>query len=317
MHTGSDPLLLRGELLRQGSTDSEIRTAKADGIITSLRRGAYVSTAALSGMRPEDEHLLAVRAHLAAARSELVVSHQSAAVVHGLPMWAPDLTKVHATIDRTSGGRTTKTRHVHAAHLAAADVTDIRSVRVTTPNRTVADLLRLLPFEAGVCIADAALRTGSARIAGIEEALRRTNCRGALSAQRTLEFCDPGSESVGESRSRVHLNRLGFPSPELQVNLYSPAGRFLGRPDFLFRNEGVLGEFDGSSKYLKYLKPGQTPSDAVVAEKKREDTLRSYGWIVSRWTWSDLENPNQLAATLQRAFDVARTLPTPRTVTPL
>jgi len=75
----------------------------------------------------------------------------------------------------------------------------------------------------------------------------------------------------------------------------------------------VIGEFDGRVKYSKYLRPGQSASDAVVAEKKREDALRSHGWIVVRWTWADLEHPERLVEKLKRAIELAATLPAPRT----
>lgn len=313
MHIGVDPLLLRRELIRSGSTDSDIRSAKADGSITTLRRGAFAATAALDAMRAEDLHLLAIRANLSAAKSQLVVSHQSAAVLHGFAMWAPDLTRVHVTADRTSGGRTTKFRHVHATPLAAADVVTIDGIPVTSPDRTIADLLRILPFEAGVCVGDAALRAGSATMAGISAALERSGGRGLVTARRTLGFCDSRSESVGESRTRVLLHRLGFPAPELQVNLYDEAGRFLGRTDFLFVL-GVILEFDGKVKYTKHLQPGQTPADVVVAEKLREDEMRGLGWVFVRCMWSDLDHPERFAAKLKRAFELAASLPAPRTI---
>lgn len=314
MNNSSDPLRLRSELVRGGSTDSEIRAAKALGSITPIRRGAFVSTDALAGMRAEDRHLLLVRAHLSAARSELVVSHQSAAVVHGFAMWAPDLAKVHVTVDRAAGGRTTKNSHVHAAPLTEDDVTIIDGIPVTSADRTVADLLRILPFEAGVCVGDAALHSGSATVEGISAVLERSGGRGVVSARRTLAFCDSRSESVGETRTRVLLLVHNIQLPELQVELYDESGRFLGRVDLLFLI-GVVLEFDGDVKYMKYLEPGQTPADAVIAEKLREDEIRSLGWVFVRCKWSDLENPDRFLARLHRAFELAASLPAPRTLT--
>lgn len=310
----TDPLLLRRNLIRTGSTDNDIRSAKSAGSITSLRRGAFASTAALATMRAEDKHLLTVRAHLSAARSDLVVSHQSAAVVHGFAMWSPDLTRVHVTTDRTAGGRTTRNSHVHAAPLTDDDVTVVNGIAVTSADRTVADLLRILRFEAGVCVGDAALHSGSATVEGVTAALERSVGRGVVNARRTLAFCDSRSESVGESRTRVLLHRLNIPLPELQVNLYSESGPFLGRVDFLFLI-GVILEFDGDVKYMKHLKPGQTPADAVIAEKLREDEIRSLGWVFVRCKWSELAHPDRFLAKLQRAFELAASLPTPRTVT--
>lgn len=314
MNTGHDPLLLRRNLIRAGMTDSDIRAAKSAGSITSLRRGAFASTDVIAAMRAEEQHVLTVRAHLSAAKSELAVSHQSAAVVHGFAMWAPDLTKVHVTTNRTSGGRTTKKSHVHAAPLTPDDVTVLEGIPVTSADRTVADLLRILPFEAGVCVGDAALHSGSATVGGVTAALERSGGRGMVNARRTLSFCDARSESVGESRTRVLIHRCTAEVPRLQVKLYSETGKFLGRVDFLFP-VGVILEFDGDVKYTKYLKPGHTPADAVIAEKLREDEIRSYGWVFVRCRWSELAHPEQFSAKLQRAFELAAGLPAPRTVT--
>lgn len=314
MDNRRDPLLLRSALIRTGSTDNDIRSAKSAGTITSLRRGAFAPTAALVTMRPEEQHVLAVRAHLSAARSELVASHQSAAAVHGFAMWAPDLTKVHVTTNRTSGGRKTSKSHVHAAPLTEDDVTVVDGIPVTSADRTVADLLRTLPFEAGVCVGDAALHSGSVTVTGIAAALARSAGRGVVSARRTLAACDARSESVGESRTRVLLRASNIELPDLQVKLYSETGKFLGRVDFLFLI-GVILEFDGDVKYSKYLRPGQTPAEAVIEEKRREDELRSFGWVFVRCTWAELAHPEQFLAKLRRAFETAAGLPAPRTIT--
>ena len=96
------------------------------------------------------------------------------------------------------------------------------------------------------------------------------------------------------------------------MNLYDEAGRFLGRTDFLFVL-GVILEFDGMVKYTKHLRPGQTAAAVVVAEKLREDEMRALGWVFLRCTWSELDHPERFAAKLRRAFELAVSLPSPRT----
>jgi hypothetical protein len=63
-----------------------------------------------------------------------------------------------------------------------------------------------------------------------------------------------------------------------------------------------VGEFDGLVKYGRLLRPGQTPGDAVVAEKRREDRVRDEGLRVVRWTWDELETPGVVVKRLWRAF---------------
>jgi hypothetical protein len=47
--------------------------------------------------------------------ADAVVSHVSAAALHGLVLWNVDLDRVHVTRDRRSCGRRTKVLHVHDA----------------------------------------------------------------------------------------------------------------------------------------------------------------------------------------------------------
>ena len=74
----------------------------------------------------------------------------------------------------------------------------------------------------------------------------------------------------------------------------------MGRCDFGWPEFKVLGEFDGKKKYGELLRrPGQTAEDVLIEEKRREDRLRSLGWIVVRWMWSDLHRPDALVAQLR------------------
>jgi hypothetical protein len=56
------------------------------------------------------------------------------------------------------------------------------------------------------------------------------------------------------------------------------------------------------------LAPGQTPHEALIAEKRREDRVRELGWQVVRWTWADLADQSVLVARLKTAFRRGRDL---------
>ncbi|PSS46007.1 hypothetical protein C6401_02060 [Arthrobacter woluwensis] len=116
-----------------------------------------------------------------------------------------------------------------------------------------------------------------------------------------LAFADGGAMLPGESLSRVLMHRLAFPRPVLQQEFRDRAG-LIGYGDFWWKPWRVVGEFDGTAKYLKseYL-AGRTPSEVVVAEKRREDRLRRLGLKVVRWTWADLTSPGSLAGLLREA----------------
>lgn len=72
--------------------------------------------------------------------------------------------------------------------------------------------------------------------------------------------------------------------------------------DFCWPDRWTLGEFDGKIKYGRLLRPGQSVSEVLFAEKQREDALRDLGWQVVRWVWDDLRRPQSLADRLARAF---------------
>jgi hypothetical protein len=305
-------LWTRQQMHGSGRTDSDIRRELAQDRLTAIRPGVYASSTELTNLTAAQHHMVRVRA--TASATDGVVSHQSAAVVHGFSMWKPDLRLVHMTVDRAKSGRTTTRRHVHAAPLGPADVVDVDGMRVTSPARTVADLARTLTFEQAVCVGDSALRTGTVTRESIADSVMSRPQRGQKRALEAVEFMDGLSETVGESRSRVMLRTFAFPAPELQIALCAPDGRFLGRCDFLNEEEGVISEFDGRVKYTKHVPPGQVAGDVAFEEKRREDELRSHGWVVVRWVWADLAAPQRLAQRIRRAFAIAATMPTPTTV---
>ena len=64
---------------------------------------------------------------------------------------------------------------------------------------------------------------------------------------------------------------------------------------------GLLGEFDGASKYGRLLTPGQDPGEVVFAEKHREDVLREVtGYGMVRLIWSDYDRPRVTVARIER-----------------
>jgi hypothetical protein len=296
-----DRLILRRDAVGQGWTDDELARLVRAGAWTRLGRGAYVE-----GGLPGDagaRHRLLVRATLARLGTAAVVSHQSAAVLHGLPLWGARLGEVHVTRQPPAWNDSRGRLRVHVARLRDDEVTVIDGSPVTSPVRTALDLARALPFEAAVVVLDAALHR---RQIGHEQLTERlfdiAGTRGSRAAARAVRFADARSESVGESRSRVLPHRLQLAPSALQFEVLTGEGLFLGRTDFAWEEQRVLGEFDGRVKYGRLLRPGQEPGDVVFDEKRREDALRAEDWSVVRWTWADIESPGRLSRWLQRAL---------------
>lgn len=80
-------LRLRTQLLDGGFTDGELQRLRRTGAVPNLRRGAYVPFDDARLQVPDARHTLLVRAMVSQLAAGSVVSHVSAAVLHGLH-WA-------------------------------------------------------------------------------------------------------------------------------------------------------------------------------------------------------------------------------------
>ena len=301
-------LRLRPELLADGWSDDDLARLRSSGDLDRVRRGAYVPAADERLRRGESRHALAANAALLQLSPGAVASHVSAAVLHGLPAWGVRLDRVHVTRPGASGGHRRRTLHVHVTPLGADEITEVDGVPVTTVARTLADLARTVSVERAVAVVDAALHQGLVEPTALEDAVgRRPGRHGVCAARRAIAFADAGAESVGESRSRVLLDRARLPRPVVQWE--GPAspwlGRSIGRCDFGWPELRTVGEFDGKIKYGRLLKPGQEPGDVVFAEKCREDAIRDAGFRVVRWIWDDLDDFADVVARLRTAFAAA------------
>jgi hypothetical protein len=292
-------LRLRPELLAAGLSDDDLARLCRSGGLGRVRRGAYIDAADERLRNREARHALATRAALRQLTPGTVASHVSAAILHGLPAWGTGLDRVHVTRDGLTGGHRRRTLHVHVRPLGADDVATADGAAVTTVARTLADVARNESFEPAVAIIDAALRRHLVAPDALERAVdEAARCHGVRAARRAISFADPGAESVGESRSRVLLDRARLPRPVLQWE--APGG--IGRCDFGWPELRTVGEFDGRIKYGRLLRPGQDPGDAVFAEKRREDAIRDAGFRVVRWVWDDLDHFDDVVERLLVAF---------------
>lgn len=304
MH-GSNPadrLVLRRAAIADGRSDEELARLIRRRSWARVRRGAY-----LDGQLPTGtvaRHALLVAATLAGLRRPAVVSHQSAAVLLGLPLWGAPLDKVHITRRPPASSQTVGPLRSHVARLRDDEITSVGGLEVTDVARTALDLARSLPFETAVIAVDAALHEGVLTRRLLEQRLFDiAGTRGSRHAARVIRFADHRSGSVGESRSRVLLHELGLAPSTLQFDVRAPDGSFVACTDFAWEEQRVVGEFDGRVKYGRLLRPGQDPGDAVFEEKRREDAIRDEHWTVVRWTWPDLADRERLGARVRRAHE--------------
>jgi hypothetical protein len=243
--------------------------------------------------RTQRIHLMMTEAVLHRMDGDAVLSHQSATLLHGLPIWGLDYEQVHVT--RSTGrARSERSVQVHRSALGPEDVCEVRGLRLTTVARAFAETTCTSSYEVGVSLADAALRAGLVTKDELIETTNRLRFRpGSPAARAAAEFADGRSESVGETRLRVLMANQGLPRPELQVEIRDAEGRLLGRVDFLVE-QALVVELDGAGKYAS--------KKDLVAEKWREDRIREQGYAFIRVGWPDLDQPVTTGRRLHQAL---------------
>lgn len=288
-------LITTRELAEQGLREHEIRAQVEAGKLVPVRRGVYRSpdgeprAADLESLSDKElAHLQLIDATMPGLRSGACLSHVSAAVTHGLPVPEKLLGAVHVTRGG-QGGKVRPNLHLHRSEVPAEHIVDDKHGPVTSLAWTVMDLARSLPPIHAVALIDKALAKGLDR-AEVLDLLGEHRASGNVRAREVVRFGDAASESVGESHSRWLMHELGLPMPRLQVRILTEDGGYVARPDFLWDDCRVVGEFDGRIKYGRLLKPGQSIAEVILAEKQREEAIRRQGYWVIRWVWSDLDD---------------------------
>ncbi|MBB6569405.1 type IV toxin-antitoxin system AbiEi family antitoxin domain-containing protein [Kribbella sandramycini] len=283
-----------------GYSHEEIRARLVDGRWERLRHGQYAERVSLEGVpvweREIRRHRMLVHAAVNSMKPlSAVVSHHSALVLHGAPVWQAELQEVQLTRTTGRSGESAGVRH-HRGLLDDSDVTRLDGVLTTSIVRAMAEYATRSSFEAAVVSADAALRQGGVSDVELHRVLTAAeNWAGAPKVRAVLAFASPLAESVGESRLRVLMRNHGLPDPELQIS-FADAEGLIGRVDFFFRSEATVVEFDGALKYT------DDSQDALFKEKIREDRLRAMGLQVVRIRWADLDRDIWTAHSIRQAF---------------
>jgi hypothetical protein len=293
----------------EGVSAKRLRTMVRDGQLIRKRHGIYATAAAVVAAHQDKAHAhaLEVRAALrAASAAGAVASHESAALIHGIPLLREpseglvSLTRP-ATVFRD---RPLLGVRFYPARLPAGHVTMELDVPVTTIARTVIDLSRTRSFMDGVVAADHAMRT--LRIS--KSALSRVidACKGwpgTDHARRVVHFSDERSGSPLESSARVVFDAFRLPAPELRAEV--TGGPWVNsdgtvaheyhecKVDFMWQEYMTVAEIDGLMKH--------DSGQRAIDERKRDRLIREAGYKLVHITWAELlKYPEQI---IQRVLD--------------
>ncbi len=205
-----------------------------------------------------------------------VVARRSAASAFG---W--DLLDVPAMPEIIVPRRCTRSaKDLIRSDLRPDEVTVHGLLLVTTPDRTVLDLARILPTLEAVVAVDSAYRSGEVTPASSEVTWRdRRSLRGHRQARRVLDLASPLSGSVPESEFRVRVALSGLPLPLCQF-VVTVDGRFVARVDFAWPDLRLIVEIDGFAYH-------SSPT-ALQNDHERLRALTRAGWRVLPYTADDV-----------------------------
>lgn len=123
------------------------------------------------------------------------------------------------------------------------------------------------------------------REALVDYAVQAHHVRGGKAARAAADLVCAGVESPRETRVRLMLVLAGLPTPECNVDVDSQWG-FIGRPDMLYRQFGLIVEYDGGWHAQEV---GRWESDV-----ERQGTFEDDGWRVVRVTNRQLRSPRRV-----------------------
>lgn len=226
-----------------------------------------------------------------------VVSHESAASFHSIPMvqTARPIVTVHTRTTHTFPG--TK---VHRSHdLLARHVTSVDGLPSTTLPRTVVDLAAILSRRHLALVVDDLLAARRLAVNDLQEVHSDVARKGkpgsaalrAILEERTEAGAHPGSRM--ETIGLALLVDAGLPSPAVEHPMPWQTNR---RFDLAYPACQLAIEWDSRRWH--------TQVEAFERDRKRDRLAVLNGWRVLRFTWVDLsERPQDVVQTVRQALE--------------
>lgn len=257
------------------------------GALITVRRGVYTSAelwAAWDEYR--DRPLARIRAAELTLTIQHVFSHDSAALLHGLPLLRPQESAVHVTRRHLRGSMTKAGVHHHGARHDQERATEIAGLPVMDIPRTVVDLSREHGYRAGLVAADGAMQLGVPRAAMAKAAAEMTGWPHSLTVNAVVRDADPGAESALETLARELVIETGLGPVETQFPVRIPGG-----VAWIDLRVGChLIEADGRIKFQSTDQGGvaaQSSGATLWSERKRQHLVCAEGLGMTRLDYAD------------------------------
>lgn len=226
-----------------------------------------------------------------------VFSLDTAARLREIEGLGPDDATIHVCLPRGTERHQVEGVRVHTWQLDDGDVTVDGPWLLTTPRRTVMDLVLRMRREYAVSVLDSALNRKllvPEDLTAIERDAR--GMRGAARSRPWFGLADGRAETPLETRARLIAVDLDLPPDELQLPIRDHAGILLGFADLAWKRphrRTMVVEADGRA-------PHDRPR-AVYRDRYRANDFADTGEVdLYRITWDNVIRPAYFVNLLRR-----------------
>lgn len=270
-----------------GLSARAVRHRVAAGRLRRLHRGVYASGRPTTAGR--------WMAAVLAAGEGAVLSHRSAAALWDL---RPDRrARIDVTVVGGAGGRSRTHIDFHSAAALEQGDSDVRDgIPCTSLARTLVDLAAVVDRRSVERAVDRAEELREFDLGAVETLLAR--CCGRRGVRRLARVLDAyegptATRSEMEERMLALVRGAGLPRPE--VNAWVPLEDGMGyRPDFLWRDVGLVVEVDGRSYHAR--------RSAFRHDRQRDRRLALAGFETRRYDAKEIAEEGDRVMNELRAF---------------
>ena len=163
---------------------------------------------------------------------------------------------------------------------------------VTSPDRTLVDCLRLLPFDESLCIADSALRDGW-NPSSLNALVRGASGPGSRRMRQVALLARSSAANAFESVLRALAIQAGL---DVEPQFWIHAGGERVRPDLVDEVRRLVLEADSFAWHGS--------RSALRRDARRYNWMVRNGWTVLRFAWEDVMHDQDYVLDLLRSFAV-------------